>query len=232
MATSGSYDFDPTFATMLDEAMERAGINPASSNHQHIKSAKMALNFMFNQWQIADSDVLYRIATSSATLSAGTSSFALASGAYDIIDAVIDRGNDGSDTPFARASRQDFLNVVDKDLQGVPYMYYVDHSTLNTPTAHVYPVPSTTVVVRYDYMRYVQTVGSLSETLDLHRPWLEAAVSGLAAAMALKFNIERYALLKPLADEAYRIAKRAGSGNSRVIITGRGFGRTRTRRAS
>lgn len=230
MATSGSYTFDPSFASLLDEAAERAGIDPATLSHRHINSARTSLNLMFTAWQARDGDPVYKVETASATMTSGDDDFTLTTGAYDILEAVIDVGGSGSDTPMQRVSRNEFLNLSDKDASGSPHLFYVDHGTLNTPTCFVWPVPDASVTITYDYVRFTQTVGSLAETLDVQRLWLDAAAAGLALRLAEKYNIQRVGYLKPVAEEAYQIARRAGSGNSRVTISARGFGRARTRR--
>lgn len=232
MATSGSFAFDPTFASILDEAAERAGMDPASLNQKHITSARNSLNYMLVDWAARDGDPLYRIDTVSTTVASGTNTLALAAGAYDVLDLMIDVDQDNNERHLRRVSRQDYLSLTDKTEVGDPTMYYVDMATLNTPTITFWPTPNSTISVRYDYMRYHETLGALSETLDVHRPWLEAIVSGLALRLAEKYNMERVGYLMPKAEAAYQTARRAGSGNSRIVIAGRGFGRSRTLRSS
>lgn len=232
MTTSGSYTFDPTFANLLDEACERAGIDPASVTARHINSAKMSLSLMFTEWVIRDGDALYRIDEDAETVAASATYFALQAGSMDVVDLVLDYNSEGTDIPLARISRQDYLLLADKDQTGRPSMYYVDQSNLNAPRVYLWPVPDQECSFKVDVMRYVETAGRLSETLDVHRPWLDAVCAGLALRLAQKYKVERVALLEPLYEKAYAFARRAGSGNSQVTIIGRGFGRsTRTRRS-
>jgi hypothetical protein len=87
------------------------------------------------------------------------------------------------------------------------------------------------MTVRYDCMRKVQTVQTLADTFDVESLWLEAVAAGLANRLAKKWNPQRVAITQPDADESYRLARRAGSGSSQVVITCRGFGApSRTRR--
>lgn len=231
MTTSGSYAFDPSVASLMDEAFERAGVDPQALTHRHIISAKMSLNLMFTEWAAEDTDVLYRDANTTASVASGTNYFNLASGALDVLDLVMRYGSQSTDVPLGRMSRQDYLMLANKTQTGQPTQYYVDVSTLNTPKVVLWPVPDATCNFTYDYMRRVQTVTGLSETTDMQTLWLEAVASGLAARLAQKYNVARVPLLMPLADRSYRIARRAGSGNSRVVISGRGFGSSaRTRR--
>lgn len=224
MATSGSFTYDPTFANIVDEAFEQAGIDPSTISQRHITSAKVSLNLMFTEWVARDGDVAYRVDNTTAAVAASETYFALTSGAVDIVDLVCDYASDNRDVPMTRMSRQDYLNIPNKDETGRPSMYYVDHSNLNAPRAYLWPVPDATCTMTYDYIRYIETAGALSETLDIQRPWMAAVASGLALRLARKFNLTRVPMLESVAEREYMIARRAGSGNSQVIIATRAFG--------
>lgn len=232
MATSGILAFDPSVASLMDEAFERAGVDPQTITHRHIASAKMSLNLMFTEWTVQDGDAIYRDASGTTTILSGDDDFALDAGGVDIIgnDMVLKYNGETTDHPVSRCSRQDYLNLANKTQTGRPTMFYVDMSVLNTPTIVVWPVPDATCIFTYDYMRFTQTVMTLGETLDMQRLWLEAVASGWAYRIAIKYNVARVPMLGPLAENAYRLARRAGSGNSRVVISGRGFGSSRTLR--
>lgn len=224
MTTSGSFAFDPTFANLMDEAFEQAGIDPSQVSQRHITSAKMSLNLMLTEWVARDSDCLYRIASGTASVAAAETYFALASGAMDVVDVVCDYSTDDRDIPMSRMSRQDYLNLSDKTETGRPTHFYIDQSNLNAPRAYLWPIPDAACTITYDYMRYVETAGSLSETLDVHRPWLAAVASGLALRLARKYNLQRVPMLEAAAERSYMIARRAGSGNSQIVFSGRAFG--------
>jgi hypothetical protein len=231
MTVSGSFSFDPSVASFLDEAFERAGIDPATITPAHIISAKRSLNLMFTEWVAIDGDALYRDANSQSTIISGASTFTLPAGGFDILDLVMAYNGETTDQPLGRWSRQDYLSLANKTQTGRPQNFYVDVSTLNTPTVKVWPVADATCIFTYDYMRTVQTIVGISETTDVQRLWLEAVASGLAMRIAMKYNVARLPMLMPMADRSYKIARRAGSGNSQVIISGRGFGSSaRTRR--
>lgn len=224
MTTSGSYAFNPTYAEILDEAFERAGVDPGTISQRHINSARMSVNLMLQEWAVRDGDMLFRLLQDTETVPAATASFTPVTGTFDIVDMVANYNSAGVDMPMTRMSREDYLNLADKDEQGQPKNYYVDQSTLNAPTVYIWPVPDASTVFTFDCLRYAETPGLLSETMDVHRLRLEALCAGLAFRLAAKYNLDRVALLKPLYDEAYAIARRAGSGSSRVVISGRGFG--------
>lgn len=231
MTTSGSYTFGPTVGGILDEAAEQAGIDPASINERHISSAKMSLNLMFTEWAARDGDAIYRVATGNSTITPNgppstLNSFVLPTGAIDITSNDLNMNYNSATQvePITRISRQAYLNIPTKTNTGKPTTFYVDRATLNTPTVYLYPIPDQVTVFYFDYMRFVQTVLTLGENPDIETLWIAAAVQGLAARLALKFNPDKYALLAGLAEASYRTARRAGSGNTALIIKGRGFG--------
>lgn len=107
----------------------------------------------------------------------------------------------------------------------------MDRSTRNAPVVYIWPVPDASCVVRYDYMRYIQTVTSLSENIDVENLWMDAVAAGLALRLAQKYKPDRVPLLQGVYKESYALARRAGSGNSQIVFVTRGFGVTgRTRR--
>lgn len=224
MATSGSYLFDPTFANILDEAAERAGIDPSKLSERHINSAKMSMALMFGEWATRDGDALYRVTQDTETVLAAATTFSPQTGTMDLIDMVVEYNASGADMEMTRRSRQDYLKVADKDEDGQPKYYYVDQSNLNAPLVYIWPVPDAGCTFKFDCLRYMQTPGLLSETLDVQRPWLDACAAGLALRLAEKYNMARVSFLEPKYEKAYGIARMAGGGRSEVVLSGRSFG--------
>ena len=50
MTTSGTYLFNPDLAELVDEAMERARIDPAHITARHILSARRSMRFILSGW--------------------------------------------------------------------------------------------------------------------------------------------------------------------------------------
>lgn len=230
MTTSGIYTFDPSVAALLDEALERAGIDPAKASGRHIRSAKMSLNLMFTQWAARDGDCAYRVDRLSSTVASGTNYFDPATGVFDIVDVVVEYNNSGTDIPMTRIGGQEYLNIADKTVTGQPAQYWVDQSNTSAPRVYLWPVPDATCDLTYDVMRYTMTVQTLADTLDINRLWFEAVASGLALRMAEKYNAARVSYLAPKAEEHYREARAGSKGRADVLIGARGFGHGMRRR--
>lgn len=230
MTTSGVYTFDPSFAAILDEAAERAGIDPAKISARHIRSAKMSMNLMLTEWAVRDGDCLYRVDRLTSTVASGTNYFDPATGVFDIVDAAVEYNNSGTDMPMTRIGAQEYLNIADKTVTGQPAQFWVDQSNTAAPRVYLWPVPDASCDLTYDVMRYTQTVQTLADTIDINRLWFEAVASGLALRLAEKYNQARVSYLMPKAEESYRTARAGAKGRADVMIGARGFGHGMRRR--
>lgn len=184
MATSGTYTFDLTLADLVDEAYERAGVDPAELSIRHLKSARTSLALLFAEWSTKGVNE-WAIEQYTQTLTASSATYDLPTGAIDILGAVLRR--DGIDTAIYRISRYDYLELHKKTTEGRPDRYYVDRDAV-TPQLTLWPTPeNSTDAVVYFYVRRLQDTGSAINDLDVPYYWLEAMVSGLSAKLAEKF---------------------------------------------
>lgn len=187
MATTGTYAFDPQIATIIDEAAERAGIDPATLGQSHLKSIFRSLTFMLNsewsnlgirQWMIQRIE---------QALTEDAVSFDLPAGVIDVLAAVLRRS--GKDTEMYLISRNEYLTLVDKTSQGRPDRFYTDRQY---PTKKLYYWQPTTLAddsIVYDCFRAMQDVGtSMTNTLQVPPNAQDAMCHGLAVAIASKWN--------------------------------------------
>lgn len=225
MTTSASYAFDPTAASTLDEIAERAGLDPATLNHRHITSIMQSINFAIRELEMADLSSFARQDNESTTVS--TATLTPADGTIDILRmSVVDSS---VDIPLSRMSRDDYFNMANKTQTGQPSMWWVNYESLS-PVVTFWPVPDTSYQVKYDRLRYTQSVTGLAETLDLQAFWIDAMAYGAAMRTAEKFNVERVGLMKDRFREMTEMAKQTKIGRGPIIISARSFGRARTRR--
>jgi hypothetical protein len=174
---------------------------------------------------MADLSSFARQDNESTTVS--TATLSPASGTIDILRmSVVDSS---ADIPIARMTRDDYFAMANKTQTGQPSMWWVNYESLS-PVVTFWPVPDTTYTVKYDRLRYTQSVTTLAETLDLQKYWIDAMCYGAAMRTAEKFNVERVGLMKDRFREMTEMAKQSKIGRGNIIISARSFGRSRTRR--
>jgi len=204
MAATGTFLFNPEFAELVDDAFERAGIDPADVGARHIKSAARSAEFLFSDWHNRGAKQ-WTMVKYSLPLVAGTASYALPAGAYDIFHATF-KDADGKETEMYPVSRSDYNSIYDKTVQGErPDRYFVDKSSFigadPKSTIYLWQVPNTNAAggtMEMWYMRRINDAGqpTATTTLDIPYHWMEAFTAGLAFKLAAKFNLERVAFLK------------------------------------
>lgn len=227
MTTSGSYAFDPTAASIVDELAERAGLDPSTLNHRHLTSILASINYAIRELEAEDLSSFARQDNESTTTSSAT--LTPADGTIDILNMSVSTDSGTTDIPIQRIPREDWFNLTPKTQSGTPTMYWVNYESLS-PVVYFWPQPSTTITVKYDRLRYTQSVTTLAETMDLQKFWMDAMIYGAAARTAEKFNPERVARNEKRYYEMVEKAKGARIGRGNIIISARSFGRARTRR--
>lgn len=185
--------FAPDIAEVMDEAVERAGLDPAAIGERHVNSLYRSIHFMLNsEWQTVG---IRQWMTKYAeyTVTQGLQQFFLPEGTIDIFDAVLLRSTVA--TPMNRMSRTEWLEIPTKNLTGRPDRYFVDRQTSNCQVSLWRTPENSTDIIQYYYFRQMAKPGHMTNSLDMPPHALEAFVSGLAAKMALKFNEEKFPVL-------------------------------------
>lgn len=193
MATSGTYIFNPDLAEMVDEAMERARIDPAKVTVRHILSARRSMRFMLADWATKDYHD-FRIRQDTMTVVQGQASyvagvdFDLDVGGVniiDIIDVVLRR--DGVDTPIEFMPRSELINIPDKTTEGRPDRVFIDKGRDGiTMTFWTVPENSTDEII-FNAVRKFEDSDTASDNSDIHWYMYDAFAYGLAFRLAEKF---------------------------------------------
>jgi hypothetical protein len=226
MTTSGTYIFDPDLAELVDEAMERARIDPAKITVRHILSARRSMSFMLKSWATKDfHDFRIRqdtmtLVQSQAAYVAGTD-FDLDAGGVNILDILdVALRRDGVDTPVTFMPRSELLNIPDKDTEGRPDRVFIDKQRDGiTMTFWTVPENSTDVIV-FNAVRKFEDSDAASNNADIHDYLLDAFAYGLAFRLAEKFSPpELEAALYQKAEIAFKEAQDAvrERGDVRIV---------------
>lgn len=213
MTTSSTYagsDFE--IATVIDEAFERIGIDPATLTARHLRSARRSLEYLFIEWSNRGQHLwaIDQQTIAAPTLVVGTGTYNTPAGTVAVLEMVIRR--DGSDTPIHPMARDEYLAIPNKSEQGLPNRFYFDRSR-DTPTITFWNVPDSAAdTIIYYRMRRLQDVGGSSYTADVPYRWQEAMVSGLAAKLAEKYAPDREGSMLAKSEAKYASAYQEDRG--------------------
>ncbi len=199
MATSGTRTFTLTAADAIEEAYELAGLE-YRTGYDGV-TARRSMNIMFADWSNRGVQ-LWEVEQVSLDLVQGTTSYSLNQYDIDILDAIIRRTVNSTQTDFQvdRIERGEYLDIPNKNTQARPTQYYLERTV--TPKLFVWPAPenSTDKFVSYRWKRIQDISGSVDD-VDLPSRFLPCLVTGLAFNLALKKNPDKAGLLQPLYEQ-------------------------------
>ena len=202
MTTSGTAIFDLSIDDAVEEAFERCGMRMTSG--YQLTSARRSLNLLFLDWANRGLN-LWTIEQQTYALT-GDAEITLDSDTVNVLSAVI-RDNSQSpsvDITIDRISREEYLNIPDKQTGARPAQYYVQRA--NVFKVFLYPRPNGPYTLVYYRIRRIQDAGDYTNTADVNFRFLPCLVSGLAYHLALKFAPERVAALKAFYEEDFQRA--------------------------
>jgi len=217
MATSGTYTFNPSLGELTLYAFNLCEIRNTAIAQEHMESSRMAMNMMLSNWSNRGVN-LWAVDLQTITLVQGTATYSVPADTVVMLDAYCETttGSQPIDRIIMPVSRTEYASYPNKDQQGFPTVFWFDRlisSSRSTgsagPSVTLWPVPdgSSAQTLKYYRVRQIQdSAFTNGQTVEIPYLWLEAAAYGLAQRLALIWNPQKAALLKPLADEAYMIA--------------------------
>ena len=203
MATSGTTAFDLSIDDLVEEAFERCGMRMTAG--YQLESERRSLNLLL--LDLANRGLnLWTIDQATKSLTKGYNSFLLDNDTVNVLSAVIRTGTGTSqqDVTIDRISREEYLNLPNKNVQGRPSQVYVERSS--TPTAYVYPAADGAYTLVYYRIRRIQDGGVYTNTTDVNFRFLPCLTSGLAYQLALKYAPDRIGVLKQIYEEDFQRA--------------------------
>jgi hypothetical protein len=192
MATSGTYLFNPDLAEMVDEAMERARIDPAHITVRHILSARRSMRFMLADWATDDYHN-FRIQRSNFTLVqdqaeyvAGVDFDVADTAMLDILNVVLRRN--GVDTPVEFMSRQEFINIPEKDIVGRADRVFIDKQRDNLVMTFWTVPENSTDEIHFDAVIKFEDSDTAADNADIPYYMYDAFAYGMAFRLAEKYS--------------------------------------------
>tara|TARA_R110001592_G_scaffold123401_1_gene331271 strand:- start:871 stop:1542 length:672 start_codon:yes stop_codon:yes gene_type:complete len=216
MATSGTRAFSLDVATAIEEAYELAGLEARTS--YDAVTARRSMNIMFADWSNRGIQ-MWEIAKQEITLTEGTSEYNLNSFDIDILDAYIERTDNGitTDLGLDRIDRNEFINIPNKTIKARSTNYWLER--LKSPVIHLYPTPdNSTDKLIYYVWRTIEDANTQVNDIDIPTRFVPCLVSGLAYYLCLKKNVQKLAIMKEQYEQDLRNAIRYDEDRSPLRI--------------
>lgn len=217
MATSNSYNFNPSLGEIVLYAFNLCGIRNTSLLQEHMESARMAANMLLARFSNQGVN-LWAVDLITVPLVQGQSVYPVDGNTVMILDAYMAITNSGPeiDRIIMPVSRTEYASYPNKAQQGFTTVYWFDRlisSDRSTgsagPSITLWPVPdgSSAQYLKYYRVRQLQdSEFTNGQTVEIPYLWLEAFAYGLAARLAVIWAPDKMIALKPMADESYQIA--------------------------
>lgn len=202
MASSATYVFNPRVAEFIDEAFERCDVDPATLTERHMESARRSLNFLLSYWATCGVNE-YMIESTTHTTTTAEKNFSLPDGALDVLHATLKRND--VETEMLPITRETYMGLHDKDIQGRPTQYWVDKSDMTL--YYWQAAENDTDVITYQLFRRNEDAGSPRNTLDIPYSFFEALAAGLAWKLSEKFARQETDRLEIRAERALKFAR-------------------------
>ena len=227
-ASSGTYNWFPPVGEIIDEAAERAHVDPRTLTLAQQYSARRSLNATLLDF--ANRDVrLQLVEEDLIPVVHGQQTYTLSDHTFDVLEASLRRN--GIDVPMHPISRADYLAIPDKTLQGRPERYYVER--LAPVKLHIWLTgENSTDVIVLNALRISQDIkANMMQRPDIARLWIDALMSELAARLHQKWGgtdekpwdgqYQRY--LDAKANESYTTARMQDReyGDLQLVFEGR-----------
>lgn len=226
---------------LIEEAVERAGIDPASLTHRHYNSIQRSLTLLFTEIEKAIPGAEYRQTETTLAITLNAGALEMPADMIDITTVVVVQ-SDGSELPVTRISREDYLNYTGAATPGTPIGWWLSKSlpgevdrlpeALDDPTDNMllvlYPAMGLSgASMKISYIRQSTSPTTLGADVDARRENLEVLCRGLAWKAAEKWN-------KPEEDKLFAKYQQALATENMdmhpVVIGFRGHGWSRGRR--
>ena len=201
MTTSSSTDFEPNVAEFVEEAFERCGLELRTG--YDLKTARRSINLMLAEWANRGLNQ-WTIDQDTQTVTKGTTEYTLNSNVIDILDVVIRRtvNNTQTDISMSRVGRSEYLNIPNKTTEARPTQYFLDKAVI--PVLKIWPAPeNSTDILVFNKIVRMDDADTAINTMDMPFRFYPCFAAGLAYYLAIKKAPDRIQLLKAIYDEEF-----------------------------
>lgn len=194
MASTGTYTYNPTGSTLIEEALRLLGVLEEGGSVTEAQITDSLPTFeMYVKGLSKYGLTLWTVETQNNTLVDGTCSYVPAKKALNISDIVF-RDSDGNDTILIPLTRNEYWDLNDKNQLGQPTQFYYDPQEDQAgSTIVLWPCPDSNNAGNGETIEYKSqilledvssTTTTATETIDVPQEWLETIKYGLATRLA------------------------------------------------
>ena len=201
MATSSSTNFEPNVAEFVEEAFERCGLELRTG--YDLKTARRSINLMLAEWANRGLNQ-WTIEQTTQTVTEGTVSYSLNSNVVDILDMVVRRtvNSTQTDISMSRLSRSQYINIPNKIIKARPTQFFFDK--LSTPAIKIWPSPeNSTDILVFNKIVRMDDADKSTNTMEMPFRFYPCFAAGLAYYISLKRAPEKSMLLKEIYEEEF-----------------------------
>ncbi len=162
--------------------------------------ASKQLQLMLKSWAAQDVQIWMRRRDDISTVD-GTAGYDLSTSSIstpEIVSVSIVESGDVNELPLRAINREQYLQIVDKTIEGRPVHYYPQF-TENDEDINLWPVPDTVYTLKVDYRLAFTNQDERTDTVEIPDYWLEAASWCLAERLIVPYGKSG----QPMADEIH-----------------------------
>ncbi len=174
MATSGTYNFNPTFDEILQDAAGMVGGGPILA--EELISAKRGLDITLTRLQNRNV-LLHKIVTTAVSCSVGQATYTLPPSILDVH--VINHKINNVELTLDREPFQTWAERVSKETRGRPTTYWFDRQR-DGGIINLWPVPSQNATLNITAQRLTEDTIRAFGNVDIPRRFVPAIIYGLA----------------------------------------------------
>lgn len=208
VATSGTYNFNPTGGEFILTAFDRIGVRPPAIEQTQMQRAILELNLALTRFNTMPGQNLWTIDLQSFPLVQGTAAYSILPETRMILSGFIRYSTSPQlDRYLLPISRDEYAGISTKTQQGFPSQYWFDRLIAPTITFYLVPDGSFTYTFYYYRARAIQdaTVTN-AQNLELPTRFYDAITADLAHRLARIYRQDLEQQRKADRDEAWSIA--------------------------
>jgi hypothetical protein len=210
MATSGTYDFNPSLGEIVLYAYHLLGTRSTALTQEHMFDARMAANLLGLDWTNEGVN-LWKVDLVTVPFVQGQPTYSVPPETALVLDVYITQTNSAGvniDRVVLPVSRSEYASYPNKLQQGAPTVWWFDR--LISPTITFWPAPDGVTAQQFSYYRVSRIQDGVlagGATMDIVNRFIPAFVDGMAFQLSRSWAPSRMIDLKMQAAETLTKAK-------------------------